>query len=460
MAANVSLEQYLETNQERYLQELIDLLRIPSVSTDPAHTGDVARCAQAVADRLVQAGLENVKIHPTARHPIIYADWLHAGADAPTVLVYGHYDVQPPDPLHLWRSGPFEPVIEGGKIVARGSSDDKGQFYCHVKGVEAHLQRVGKLPINVKFLIEGEEEIGSPNLAPFIAAHKDLLAASAVIISDTHMIGPDSPAITYGLRGLAYIEVHVEGPDHDLHSGNYGGGIENPLNALCALVASLKDADGRITIPGFYDDAIPLTDEERAMMAALPFNDADWLKSAGSPQLYGEKGYTTMERITARPTLDLCGMWGGFQGEGAKTVLPSKAGVKLSMRLVPGQDPEKITRLVIEHIERAAPPTVRVRAQNLHGGDPVLVSRDNSAVQAAARAYERAFKRRPVFMRSGGSIPVVASFLKILGAPSVLMGFGLGDDLIHSPNEKLDLSNYFRGIAASACLWEELAVRP
>jgi acetylornithine deacetylase/succinyl-diaminopimelate desuccinylase-like protein len=374
--------------------------------------------------------------------------------------VYGHYDVQPPDPLHLWRSGPFEPVIEGGKIVARGSSDDKGQFYCHVKGVEAHLQRVGKLPINVKFLIEGEEEIGSPNLAPFIAAHKDLLAASAVIISDTHMIGPDSPAITYGLRGLAYIEVHVEGPDHDLHSGNYGGGIENPLNALCALVASLKDADGRITIPGFYDDAIPLTDEERAMMAALPFNDTDWLKSAGSPQLYGEKGYTTMERITARPTLDLCGMWGGFQGEGAKTVLPSKAGVKLSMRLVPGQDPEKITRLVIEHIERAAPPTVRVRAQNLHGGDPVLVPRDHSAVQAAARAYERAFKRRPVFMRSGGSIPVVASFLKILGAPSVLMGFGLGDDLIHSPNEKLDLSNYFRGIAASACLWEELAVRP
>jgi acetylornithine deacetylase/succinyl-diaminopimelate desuccinylase-like protein len=457
MTSPQSLLDYLEANRDRYLEELLALLRIPSVSTDPAHTGDVARCAQAVAARLSEAGLENVQTFPTARHPILYADWLHAGADAPTVLVYGHYDVQPPDPLHLWRSGPFEPVIEGGKLIARGASDDKGQFYCHVKGVEAHLKRAGSLPVNVKFLIEGEEEIGSPNLAPFIAAHRDLLAASAVIISDTHMIGPDSPAITYGLRGLAYIEVHAEGPSHDLHSGNYGGGIENPLLALCALVSSLKDADGRITIPGFYDDAIPLTDDERAMMAALPFDDAAWLASTGAPKLHGEPGFTTLERITARPTLDLCGMWGGFQGDGAKTVLPSKAGVKLSMRLVPGQDPEKITQLVIDHIERSAPATVRVKAVNLHGGDPVLVPRDNPSVQAACRAYERAFQKAPVFMRSGGSIPVVASFLKLLNAPSVLMGFGLSDDLIHSPNEKLDLSNYFRGITASACLWEELA---
>lgn len=453
-----TLDAYLQEHQQRHLEELIELLRIPSVSTDAAHAGDVARCAEVVASRLREAGLEGVTLHPTPRHPIVYGHWLHAGPDAPTVLVYGHYDVQPPDPLELWDSPPFEPVVdtERGVIVARGASDDKGQFYCHIKGLQARLALDGKLPVNVKVLIEGEEEIGSPSLAPFLEAHREMLRADAVVISDTGMLRPGEPCITYALRGLAYLELEVSGPTRDLHSGMFGGGIANPIQTLCHLVAQLKDAEGRIAIPGFYDDVRPLDDDERTALAEVPFEDADFLAETGAPQLDGEAGYTTYERITARPTLDLCGIWGGFTGQGAKTVLPSKATAKISMRLVPNQDPEVISALVQRHLESIAPPTVRIRVTSMHGGHAALTPRDHPVVEAAVRALAKTFGRKTTFIRAGGSIPIVADFENILGAPAVMMGLGLADDRIHSPNEKFNLDHFYKGIAASAYLWGEL----
>lgn len=450
------LQSWLEANRERHLEELKALLRIPSVSARAEHAGDVRRCAEFVAERLRGAGLENVEIHETEGHPIVYGDWLHAGEDRPTLVVYGHYDVQPVEPLELWEHGPFDPVVKEGRIIARGAADDKGQFYCHIKGVEAHLARTGKLPVNVRFLIEGEEEVGSAHLATFLEAQREKLRGDAIIISDTAMISSELPSITCGLRGLVYLQVEVTGPSHDLHSGVFGGSIENPLYALCAMLASLKDAEGRITIPGFYDAVRTLSDEERAAIAAIPFDESAWLRETGAPKLHGEPGFSTLERTGARPTLDLCGIWGGYTGEGSKTVLPSRAYAKVSCRLVPDQDPAVLTELVARHLESIAPDTVTVRVERMHGGAPVLTDVNSPWVQGACRALERAFGRAPVFMREGGSIPIVADFQQILGMDSVMMGFGLNDDRIHSPNEKFELEHYYRGIAASAYLWDEL----
>ncbi|MGE0431360.1 MAG: dipeptidase [Planctomycetota bacterium] len=447
---------FVEQNQQRYLDELFDLLRFASVSTDPARKQIVADCATFVRDHLAGIGL-TASIHPTPGHPVVYAEDLRAGAGAPTILVYGHYDVQPPEPLELWRHGPFEPVIENGQIIARGSTDDKGQVFTHIKGVEAWLKTVGKLPVNVKFLIEGEEEIGSPNLEPWLKANAARLACDAVIISDSSMFAPGLPSITYALRGLVYLQVDIEGPGHDLHSGIFGGSVLNPINALTRMLASLQDENGHVTVPGFYDKVRDLTAEEREMWAKLPMDEAEFLGQTGAKALRGEKGYTTLERIWARPTFDINGILGGFTGSGAKTVLPSKAMAKFSCRLVPDQTPAEIEKLLQAHLEKIAPPEVRCTVSVLHGGPPCMTERDLPAVQAAARALASGFSREPVFIREGGSIPIVEAFTRILDAPVVLLGFGLKDDRAHSPNEKFDLSGFYGGIRTSVHLWEEFA---
>jgi acetylornithine deacetylase/succinyl-diaminopimelate desuccinylase-like protein len=377
---------------------------------------------------------------------VVYAEWLNAGPDAPIVLVYGHYDVQPPDPFDLWETPPFEPTVVGDNIVARGASDDKGQLYTHVKAAEAYHATEGAPPVNVKCLFEGEEESGSPSLAPFIREHADQLAADVAVISDTGMLTPETPSIVYGLRGLAYIEVEVTGPDHDLHSGTYGGAVHNPINALCAMIAQLHDADGRITIPGFYEQVRELSEDERAEMAEAPLDREAWLEEAGVKTDWGEPDYTILERTTARPTLDVNGIWGGYIQPGAKTVLPSKAFAKLSMRLVPDQDPQEITELARQHLLDLAPPTVDIEVRSLHGGKPAIVSRDHPAMKAASRAFAAGFGQEPVLVRRGGSIPVVATLQEVLGIETILMGFGLPDDRIHSPNEKFHLPNFYRGI--------------
>ncbi len=447
---------YINENQERFLSELKEFLRIPSISTDPERKGDVRRAAEWLAEHMRSIGLENTVIEETEGHPIVYAEHID-DPSKPTYLVYGHYDVQPPDPLDLWKTPPFEPDVRDGKIFARGATDDKGQLFCHVKAVEAHLATNGSLPVNLKFLIEGEEEVGSPNLEPWVHAQKDRLECDAVIISDSSMYGPGMPAIMYGLRGLAYFEVKVTGPDHDLHSGLYGGAVANPINVLAKMIASLHDEDGRVTIPGFYDAVRDLDDAEREEWAALPFDEADYKAELGVDELHGEKGYTTIERTTARPTLDCNGIWGGFTGQGAKTVLPSHANAKFSCRLVPDQDPREIEELVVSHLKRIAPASVKVEACIHHGGHPFIAERDNPAVQAASRAFEKSWGKRPVFIRGGGSIPVVATFDQVLSAPTVLMGFGLNDDRLHSPNEKFDVECFEQGIRTSAHLWDELA---
>ena len=444
-------------HQDDQIKELKDLLAIPSVSAQPQHKGDIARAAQWLVDHLLAVGMQRAKVMPTAGHPVVYGEWMSAGKDKPTLLIYGHYDVQPADPLELWQSDPFKAEVRGQNLYARGASDDKGQIFMHIKAVEAYLKSSGKLPVNVKFIIEGEEEIGGPSLDPFIEQNAGLLASNVALISDTGMPQPDVPALTYALRGLCYMEVQVTGPKRDLHSGSFGGAVYNPIQALAEIIVSMKDARGHITIPGFYDRVCPLDEDERKSLAEVPFDEAAFRTETGIPLTWGEEGYTVLEQITARPTLDCNGIWGGYMGEGSKTVLPSKALAKISMRLVPDQDHEEIARLFRDHVIKVAPPQVKVEVRSLHGGKPAIVERSSPVIRAAATALERAFNRRPVFVREGGSIPVVSTFKSVLGIPTVLMGLGLSDDNLHSPNEKFYLPNFYRGIQASIHFLDELA---
>jgi acetylornithine deacetylase/succinyl-diaminopimelate desuccinylase-like protein len=447
---------FINENRERFVKELVEYLAIPSVSTLPERKADVERAGEFVRKQLVGLGFA-VQVFPTARHPIVYGEWTNAGAGAPTVLIYGHYDVQPPDPLGEWRHGPFEPTIEGDNVVARGSSDNKGQHFAHLKALEAWMKAEGKLPVNVKVLIEGEEEIGSPNLEPFVREHLALLKCDMVVISDTAQFAPGVPAICYGLRGLVYREVNVTGPSHDLHSGSYGGSLDNPATVLARILSRLHDKNGRVMIPGFYDDVLPLTPEERRGFAKLGHKDGEYREEIGVPKLAGEKGYTTLERLWARPTCEVNGVYGGFMGEGAKTVIPARAGAKVSMRLVPNQDPKKIVAAFDRFIRSVAPSTVKVELKTHSAGGPVLVPRAGPAVQACARAIEKGFGRAPVYIREGGSIPVVRTFGELMGVPVVLVGFGLPDDRLHSPNEKFSLADFQRGILTSAHILEEAA---
>ncbi len=444
------IKQYIEQNKERFINELIDLLKIPSVSADPQYNNDVLKTAEAVEQRLKEAGADLTEICLTKGHPIVYAEKI-INPDLPTVLIYGHYDVQPADPIELWDSPPFEPVIKTtdihpeGAIFARGACDDKGQMYMHVKAFEAML-RTNTLPCNVKFMIEGEEEVGSENLETFVKENKERLKADVILISDTGIIANDIPSITTGLRGLSYVEVEVTGPNRDLHSGLYGGGVPNPINVLTRMIASLHDENKHITIEGFYDNVEELSSEERAEMAKAPFNEEEFKQSIGLKDVEGEKGYSTPERLSIRPTLDVNGIWGGYTGEGAKTVIPSKAYAKISMRLVPHQSSEEITRKFTEHFQKIAPPSVSVKITPHHGGEPYVTPITFAGYLAASKAMEDTFGKKPVPVRSGGSIPIVALFEKELGLKSVLMGFGLDSDAIHSPNEHFGLFNYFKGI--------------
>lgn len=435
---------YQEKNKDRFLNELLELLRIPSVSAKSEHKADMLRCAEAIKQRLLEAGADKVEIYSTAGHPIVYGEKIIDPAK-PTVLVYGHYDVQPAEPLELWKTAPFEPTIIDGKIFARGSCDDKGQVYMHVKALEILIQ-TGTLNNNIKFCIEGEEEVGSPNLGKFVAANKDLLKADCVLISDSAMISLDTPSIDIGVRGLSYIEVEVTGPNRDLHSGVYGGAVANPITILSKMIASLHDEDNHVTIPGFYDDVLVTTDEERALMARAPFDEAEFKADLGVKELWGEKGFTTNERTGLRPTLELNGIWGGYIGEGAKTVLPAKAFAKISARLVPNQTSDKMTEILINHLQKIAPPTVTVKASLHHGGEPYMTPIDSVAYKAAAKAMETTFGKTPIPVRGGGSIPICALFEKELGIKIVFMGFGLDSDNLHSPNEKFNIANFYKGI--------------
>lgn len=438
------ITEYIQTNQTRFLDELLDMLRIPSISADPKYKQDVARTASVVAQRLREAGADLVEIYPTDGHPIVYAE-KKIDPDKPTVLVYGHYDVQPPDPLNLWHSPPFEPVIKNEKIYARGACDDKGQMYMHVKAFETMMQN-NALPCNVKFMIEGEEEVGSPNLGPFVKKYADMLACDVIIISDTSMVANDTPSITTGLRGLSYVEVEVTGPNRDLHSGVYGGAVSNPINILSKMIASLHDENNRITIPGFYDDVAEVPSAERQAMAQAPFDTQAYMSDLHVNGLFGEPQYTPRERTTIRPTLDVNGIWGGYIGEGAKTVLPSKAYAKISMRLVPNQLPDHITNLFQKHFESIAPKGVQVVVKPHHGGLPYVTPVNTIEYKAAEMAYQQTFGKKPLPLREGGSIPIVALFEDTLRVKVILMGFGLNSDDIHSPNEHFGIFNYFKGI--------------
>jgi len=440
---------YARAHENQFLEELKAFLQIPSVSTQAEHRPDMIRAAVWLRDQLLAIGFPRAEVMPTHGHPIIYAEWLAAGPEKPTVLIYGHYDVQPPEPFELWHTPPFEPTVIGDNLFARGASDDKGQLFVHVKALEAFQQTAGAPPVNIKMLIEGEEEIGSPSLDPFIREHQDLLRADVALISDSHILGKDLPTIVYALRGMAYVEVEVTGPASDLHSGIYGGAVHNPINALCAMIAKLQDEDGRILIPGFYDKVRDLEPEERAELAKIPFDREVWLAEAGVIRDWGEPGYTIIERTMARPTLDVNGIWGGYTQPGAKTVLPAKAFAKISMRLVPDQKPGEISRLIAEYFRALAPATVTVEVRDLHGGEGAIVRRDSPEMAAAFRAYKAAFGREPILVREGGSIPVVAAFQKMLGIDTILMGFGLPDDNLHAPNEKLAVSNFHRGVQTS-----------
>ena len=435
---------YQEKNKDRFLSELLDLLRIPSVSAKAEHKADMQLCAEAVQQRLIEAGADKVTIYPTDGHPIVYAEKIIDPAK-PTVLVYGHYDVQPAEPLELWKSGPFDPVIIDGKIFARGSCDDKGQVYMHVKALETMVQ-TNTLTTNIKFCIEGEEEVGSPNLGKFVAAQKELLKADCVLISDTAMLSLETPSIDTGVRGLSYIEVAITGPNRDLHSGVYGGAVANPITILAKMIASCHDESNHITIPGFYDDVVDATAEERKLMAAAPFNEKEYAADLGVQELWGEKGFTTNERTGIRPTIEVNGIWGGYQGEGAKTVLPGKAFAKISARLVPNQSSEKITAKLLEYFKSIAPASVTVSAFEHHGGEPYMTPIDSNAYQAAAKAITTTFGKEPIPVRGGGSIPICSLFEKELGIKIVFMGFGLDSDNLHSPNEKFNLENYYKGI--------------
>lgn len=435
---------YQSQNKERFLDELLELLRIPSVSADSKYKGDVARCADAVKDHLLRAGCDTAEVCATAGHPIVYGEKI-VDPSLPTVLVYGHYDVQPADPLNLWHSGPFEPVIKDGKIYARGACDDKGQMYMHIKALET-MVKTNSMPCNVKVMIEGEEEVGSVNLGKFLEDNKQKLKADIVLVSDTSMISMEHPSIESGLRGLAYMEVEVTGPNRDLHSGVYGGAVANPATILCKMIASLHDENNHITVAGFYDKVQELSDAERKAINNAPFDLAEYKAELGVKEDWGEKGYTTLERTGIRPTLEVNGIWGGYIGEGAKTVLPSKAYAKISMRLVPNQVSDEISDLFKKHFEAIAPDSVQVKVTAHHGGEPVVTPTDSTAYQAAAKAIRTSFGKEPIPTRGGGSIPIIALFERTLGLKTVLLGFGLDNDNIHSPNEKYDVANYYKGI--------------
>lgn len=435
---------YINSHKDRFLSELFDLLRIPSISADSAFNEHTQKCAALVAERLKEAGAENVIIEPTAGHPIVYGDKIIDPA-LPTVLVYGHYDVQPSSPDNLWDTPPFEPTVRNEKIYARGAADDKGQFYMHVKAFETMMQ-TGTLVCNIKFMIEGEEEVGSSNLGPYCIANKEKLAADVILISDTSMIANDVPSIDVGLRGLSYVEVEVTGPNRDLHSGVYGGAVANPCNILCDMISSLHNEDRRITVDGFYDNVLDLPDSDRAALDKIPFSEDEYCKDLDINAVVGEKGYSTIERAGSRPTLDVNGIWGGYTGEGSKTVLPSKAFAKISMRLVPNQSSEEITKKFIKHFNAIAPAGVKVEVRPHHGGEPVLTPTDSVPYKAAAAAMKETFGVEPIPTRGGGSIPIVALFEKELKTKVVLMGFGLDSDALHSPNEHYGIFNYFKGI--------------
>ncbi len=441
---DTNIKAYIEKNKDRFLNELFELLRIPSVSADPAYKNDVLKTADAVKNSLIAAGADKVEVCKTACYPIVYGEKI-IDEKLPTVLVYGHYDVQPADPIELWTSGPFEPVIKDGKIYARGACDDKGQMFMHVKAFELMMQ-TNTLPCNIKFMIEGEEEVGSNNLATFVKQNKAKLKADVILISDTGIIANDTPSITVGLRGLAYMEVEITGPNRDLHSGLYGGAVANPINILCEMIAKMKDDKDHITIPGFYDDVEILSAEERAEMAKAPFSLDEYKKALDLSDIHGEEGYTTNERNSIRPTLDVNGIWGGYQGEGAKTVIASKAYAKISMRLVPNQNSDTITKLFTDYFLSIAPKSVKVKVTPHHGGEPVVTPSSTAAYKAASKAMDATFGKKPIPVRSGGSIPIVAMFKSELGLDTVLMGFGLDSDAIHSPNEHYGVFNYLKGI--------------
>jgi len=448
---------YLEDHREKFLESLKAVLRIPSVSAQPAHAADMVRCAEHVKNDLLAAGLERAEVVSVGEgHPLVYGEWLGAPG-APTVLLYGHYDVQPPEPLELWHTPPFEPTLRDGKLYARGAVDDKGQVYMHVAAIEALMRTRGRLPVNLKVVIEGEEENGGHSLDDFLHRERARLDADVIVVSDTGMLGPDQPALTIGLRGILYTQIEVTGPTKDLHSGHFGGAVTNPANALAVILAGLKDADGRITVPGFYDRVRAYSPADRAAMASIPFDEAAFIAESDVPAPFGEKGYSTLERISVRPTLDVNGMWSGYIGEGAKTVLPSFAAAKVSMRLVPDQNPDDLFPRFEAHVRSLTPPGVRVRLVPHHGTQPFLTSPDEPMLACARRALARAWAKPPALLREGGSIPVMSTFQRTHGVPAILMGFGLDDDQVHSPNEKFSLSSYYGGMKSAAYLYEEIA---
>ncbi len=438
------LKKYIEENEGRFLEELFELIRIPSVSSKDDHKEHMYTAAEWIKEKLIKEGADHAEVMETEGHPVVYGEKI-LDASLPTVLIYGHYDVQPAEPFDLWKSPPFEPEVRDGRIYARGANDDKGQMFMHFKAFE-YMLKTNQLPCNVKFMIEGEEEIGSPSLENFCKAHKEKLSADVILVSDTSMLSPDTPSITTGLRGLAYMEVEVTGPSHDLHSGLYGGAVDNPLNVLCEMIAKLRDENNHITIPGFYDDVEELSKEEREEMARAPFDLEAFKKGINIKKEAGEKGYSTMERTGIRPSLDVNGIWGGYTEPGAKTILPSKASAKISMRLVPHQESKKIEQLFKDYFESIAPETVKVKVEFLHGGEGYVSPTDTVAYQAASKAFETTYGIKPVPVRSGGSIPIISLFEKVLGLKSILMGFGLDSDAIHSPNENYSLEQFRKGI--------------
>ena len=447
------LNQYIEENKERFLNELFELIRIPSISSEVEHKPDMYRCAEKWKSLLLAAGADKAEVYETEGNPVTYGEKI-IDPSLPTVLVYGHMDVMPVDPVELWHTQPFEPVIKDGKIWARGADDDKGQSFMHAKAFE-YMVKTGNLKCNVKFMLEGEEEIGSPSLPKFCRDHKEMLKADVILVSDTSMIAPDVPSITTGLRGLAYWEIEVTGPNRDLHSGIFGGAVANPINVLCKMIAGITDNDGHITIPGFYDDVEEVSAREREMLAAVPYSEDKYRESLDVKALFGEKGYSTLERTAIRPTFDVCGIWGGFTGEGSKTVLPSKAYAKVSCRLVPHQEHEKISGMFIDYINRIAPDYVRVKVTPMHGGEGYVCPIDLPAYKAAEKGYEDAFGKKPLAVRRGGSIPIIAAFEKVLGVKSILMGFGLESDATHSPNENMPIDIMDKGIEAIVGFYRE-----
>lgn len=450
------VSKYIDQHRARFVDELTAWVKIPAISSDPSHVKDVAANAEHLKNHLAALGPDNVEVWPTKGHPAVFAEWNHAPGK-PTLLVYGHHDVQPVDPLPEWISPPFDPAVREGRMWGRGVVDDKGQVMIHANAIEAFVRTQKKLPINLKLIVEGEEEIGSENLDELMRAKASRLTADFVCVSDTAMFGRGIPSLCVGLRGLVYLEVTVSGPKGDLHSGSFGGGVANPVNVLAKMIAKLQDDDGKVTVPGFYDKVVELTAAERKEIASLPFDEKEWLASTGAPAISGEKGYSTLERVWARPTLDCNGIWGGFQGEGAKTIIPSHASAKISCRLVPHQEPEEIQRLVGDYLKKLAPAGVTVRVEYMHGGLPYLAPTDHPVFEIAKRAFTRAFGKPTVFIREGGSIPFVRTIADATGKPCLLMGFGQPDENAHAPNEWLDLENFHLGIKSAAFLYDELS---